>query len=135
MVIDKSESGTWKLLPIDQATQVLPGLMIYRFTHSMYYANSEWLSEQVLELSKSAEPPLKWFCFDASAIDDVDYSAAETLRSLYAQLKEKDIRLVVAQVLDDVKEESRYNLISLFGEDAYYDSLDDVVEDYKKKMT
>jgi hypothetical protein len=40
-----------------------------------------------------------------AAVDDVDYSAAETLRSLFGILKEKGIRLVVAQVLDDVKAE------------------------------
>jgi hypothetical protein len=62
----------------------------------------------------------------------VDYSATETLRSIYGILKEKGIRLVVAQVLDDVKAESRYELRELFGEDAFYDTLEDVVNEYQQ---
>ena len=76
---------------------------------------------------------MRWFCIDASAVDDVDYSAAETLRSIYGILKEKGIRLIVAQVLDDVKDESRYRLRRLFGKDAFYDTLEDVVKAYRQQ--
>ena len=76
---------------------------------------------------------MRWLCIDASAVDDVDYSAAESLRSIFGILKEKGVRLVVAQVMDDVREESRYQLRELFGEDAFYDTLDDVLKDYQKQ--
>ena len=69
----------------------------------------------------------------ASAVDDVDYSAAETLRSVFGVLREKGVRLIVAQVLDDVREGSRYNLKQLFGEDILCNNLDDVVKDYKEQ--
>jgi high affinity sulfate transporter 1 len=133
VVLVPSESGVLRAQPVATRTQALPGLLIYRFTHSMYYANSEQLSEEITGLVNSADPALRWFCIDASAVDDVDYSAAETLRSIFGIMKEKGIRLVVAQVLDDVREESRYKLRQLFGEDAFYDTLDDVVKDYRKQ--
>ena len=47
----------------------------------MYYANAQQLSEEIAFVN-SAEPALRWFCIDVSAVDDVDYSAAETLRSI-----------------------------------------------------
>jgi len=133
VVLVPAESGALRAQPVASKAQAMPGLLIYRFTHSMYYANSEQLLEEMTGLVNSADPALRWFCMDASAVDDVDYSAAETLRSIFGILKEKGIRLVVAQVLDDVREESRYNLGQLFGEDAFYDTLDDVVKDYKKQ--
>jgi len=40
---------------------------------------------------------------------------------------------VVAQVLDDVKETSRYELQQLFGEDAFYDTLEDVMKAYREQ--
>ena len=125
------ESGTWHAQPVSTAAQAAPGLMIYRFTHSMYYANSQQLTEEVTRLVNSAQPPLRWFCLDGSAVDDVDYSAAETLRSLFDILKEKGIRLVVAQVMEDVRAESRYELRQLFGEDAFFDTLGDVMTAYQ----
>jgi MFS superfamily sulfate permease-like transporter len=133
VVLVPAESGLLQAQPVATRAQALPGLLIYRFTHSMYYANAELLSEEITGLANNAQPPLRWFCMDASAIDDVDYSAAETLRSIFAILKEKGIRLVVAQVMDDVKEESRYNLRQLFGEDAFYDTLEDVVKAYQRE--
>jgi high affinity sulfate transporter 1 len=132
-VLEQAQSGVWHPKPVATQTQVIPGLVIYRFTHSMYYANAQELSEEITGLANSAQPPLRWFCLDGSAIDDVDYSAAETLRSIFAILKEKGIRLVVAQVMEDVKEESRYKLRELFGEDAFYDTLDDVVKAYRQQ--
>jgi SulP family sulfate permease len=131
-VLVPAESGVWHAQPVATSAQAAPGLLMYRFTHSMYYANSQQLSEEVLNLVNRATPPLRWFCIDASAVDNVDYSAAETLRSIYGILKEKEIRLVVAQVLDDVKAESRYQLRKLFGEDAFYDTLEDVVLAYQQ---
>ena len=130
----RAETGGWRALPVEHAAQVEPGLMIYRFTHSMYYANAEQLSEQVLDLVKNADPPLIWLCIDGSAVDDVDFSAAETLRSLYGVLKEQGVRLVFAQVMDDVKAESRYDLRSLVGDDAFFATLDDVVQAYRQRQ-
>jgi SulP family sulfate permease len=132
-VLVPAESGVWRAQPVATKAQAIPGLLIYRFTHSMYYANSQQLSEEILDLVNSAEPPLRWFCLDAAAVDDVDYSAAETLRSLFGILREKGIRLVVAQVLDDVKAKSRYHLSQIFGEEAFYETLGDVVKDFRQQ--
>ena len=126
-----TESGEWKPQAVASQAQAAPGLMIYRFTHSMYYANSQQLSEEVSTLVNSAQPPLRWFCVDASAVDDVDYSAAETLRALHGILDEKGIRLVVAQVMEGVKDKSHYELRQLFGDDAFFDTLGDVMQAYQ----
>ncbi len=131
VVLVPAESGIWHAQPVEASAQALPGLLIYRFTHSMYYANSQQLSDEILHLVNIAEPPLHWFCLDASAVDDVDYTAAEAVRSIYKILKDKGIRLVVAQVLDDVKAESRHEIRRLFGEESFYDTLEDVVKDYR----
>jgi len=132
-VLVRSESGAWQPQPVATAAQAAPGLLIYRFTHSLYYANAQQLSDEVSFLVNAAEPRLRWLCFEASAVDDVDYSAAETLRSTYARLKGEGVRLVVANVMVDVGEESRYRLQELFGEDAFYDRLDDVLKGYRQQ--
>jgi SulP family sulfate permease len=130
-VMVPTKSGLLHAKPVATQAQAAPGLLIYRFTHSMYYANIQQLSEQITDLANNAQPPLRWICLDASAVDDVDYSAAETLRSLYAVLKEKGIRLVVAHVLDDVHDKSHYQFRELFGEDAFFDTLEDVEQAYQ----
>jgi SulP family sulfate permease len=130
-VMVPTKSGLLHAKPVATQAQAAPGLLIYRFTHSMYYANIQQLSEQITDLANNAQPPLRWICLDASAVDDVDYSAAETLRSLYAVLKEKGIRLVVAHVSDDARDKSHYQFKELFGEDAFFDTLEDVEQAYQ----
>jgi high affinity sulfate transporter 1 len=132
-VLVPGASGIMRAQPVASKAEAEPGLMIYRFTHSIYYANAQLLTEEITGLVNTAEPPLRWFCIDASAIDDVDYSAAESLRSILGILKDKGVRLVVAQVMDDVREGGRYALHELIGEDAFYDSLDEVVEAYRQQ--
>jgi MFS superfamily sulfate permease-like transporter len=133
VVLVPGESGVWLAQPVTTGAQAVTGLVIYRFTHSMYYANSQQLSEEMLNLVNTAEPPLRWFCIDGSAVDDVDYTAAETIRSLYGILKDKGVHFVIAQVLEDVKAESRYHFSQLYGEDALYNSLEEVVQSYRQQ--
>jgi len=130
-VLVPDESGRRQPRPVATAGQAAPGLVIYRFTHSLYYANCQQLADEISFLANTAEPPLRWLCLDASAVDDVDYSAAETLRSVHAKLKAKGVRLVVAEEMEDFKGKARYQLRELFGEDAFYDHLEDVVKQYR----
>jgi len=133
-VLVPGESGGRQPRPVATAAQAAPGLVIYRFTHSLYYANCQQFADEIAFLANTTEPPLRWFCLDASAVGDVDYSAAETLRSVYAMLKTRGIRLVVAEEMEDIKGTARYQLRELFGEEAFYDHLEDVVKQYRKQF-
>jgi high affinity sulfate transporter 1 len=135
VVLVPDASGVWQAQLVATRAQALPGLLIYRFTHSLYYANAQQLAEEIIDLIKGAQPPLRWLCLDASAVDDVDYSAAETLRALFAILQEQGIRLVITQVMEDVRERSRYELLRLFGEQAFYDTLGHVVQAYQQQSS
>jgi SulP family sulfate permease len=134
VVLVPDGSGGRQPMPVGTGAQALPGLIIYRFSHSLYYANCPQFADEVLQLVNTAEPPLRWLCLDASAMDDIDYSAAETIRTVHATLKEKGIRVVVAEELKDVSAESRYQGRELFGEDAFYDHLNDVVKQYRQQF-
>lgn len=48
-----TESGNWHAQPVDSGAEAEPGLAIYRFTHSMYYANAEQLSEEITTLANN----------------------------------------------------------------------------------
>lgn len=107
--------------PIANADQVLPGLVIYRFNHSMYYANTEQMSVEVLNLAQSGPPALKWFCCDLVAVDDVDFSAAATWRDLHQELHARGIRLLFASASDHVRTQLDVSGISArVGVDAFY---------------
>jgi MFS superfamily sulfate permease-like transporter len=132
-VLVPGESGGRQPLPVATAAQAAPGLVVYRFTHSLYYANCQQFSEEISFLANTAEPPLRWLCLDASAVGSVDYSAAETLRSVHASLKAIGIRLVIAEVMD-LKTRTAYHFKELLGADAFYDHLEDVMKQYRQQF-
>jgi SulP family sulfate permease len=130
-VLAVNDSGRQRMVPVNSHAQVMPGLMIYRFHHSMYYANAECFSQEVLGLVNSAQPPLSWFCIDMTAVDDIDFSAAATLRETYSLLKEKGVRLVLAEVEENIRLElDRSELTDLIGKDAFFETLGDVEAAY-----
>jgi MFS superfamily sulfate permease-like transporter len=134
VIVVPDKTGGWRFLPVTAPEQVRPGLLVYGFAHTMYYANAQQLYEQVLDLTKRAQPPLVWFCIEASAVADVDFTAASTLRDLHGILREQGTRLVFCDVIDLVKTElDRYELTDLFGKDAFYGSINAVVSAYDKR--
>ena len=132
-VLAPTKAGMWGPYPWAARVQAVPGLIVYHFSHSMYYANAQQLAQEIMDLANTADPPLRWLCIDAAAVDDVDYTAAETIRSLHGTLKDKGIRLVIAHVLEDVKAKSYYQMRQLVGDDAFYSTLEELMQDYQRK--
>ncbi|MGO8944406.1 MAG: SulP family inorganic anion transporter [Syntrophobacteraceae bacterium] len=131
-VIVEAQPEGWKTEPVATQGQLLPGLLLYRFNHSMYYANAGQLFEEVSRLAREAKPPLVWFCIGTGAVDDIDYTAAATLRSLYAILREQGIRLVFFEVSEEVYAQlERSGITGLVGKDAFYGSGAAVFSAYK----
>ncbi len=124
--------GQWQTRPVAQHQQASPGLMIYRFNHSMYYANCTQLVAEVEHLIDTAKPALRWFCFDCSVIDDIDYSAAAKLRQLNAQMRKDNICTVFAAASEDVLQElARSGFKSSYDDVFYFSDISQVLSAYK----
>ncbi len=133
MLIVQTTPEEWVAKPVATRAHFLPGLLMYRFTHGMYYANTEVLTDEVTRLVSQTSPPIAWFCISAASVDDIDYSAAETLRTLYGLLKERGIRLVFSEVADEVYAQlKRSGITQLVGEDAFYPSAASVARAYRR---
>jgi SulP family sulfate permease len=132
-VLDRAADGAWEPVPVTEPKQLAPGLVVYRFTHSMYYANTELLTEEVNALVKSADPPLKWLCIEASAIDSIDYSAADTLLSLRASLAANGTRLVFLHLTREVQAELGERLESIAPADGRFSAGARLLEAYRNE--
>ena len=106
----------------------LPGLVVYRFAGTLYYANANLFFEQAAAFA-SAPEPLRWFCLDAAAIPDVDYSGGETIRQAPRRARRGWCQ---ARSLSRVSSPQarasleRYGIIDLIGEGAVFDTMADV---------
>ncbi|MEF8733926.1 MAG: SulP family inorganic anion transporter [Candidatus Accumulibacter meliphilus] len=132
---DKRKKG-WQMVPLNPPQQIAPGLLVYCFSHSLYYANCAQFSEEVLRLAKTRTPaPLDCLCVEAAAIGDVDFSAAAMLRSIFTQLREQGIRLVFTNVSPALHAQfERHGLTELLGANAIYGSVHAVIADHEEKV-
>lgn len=125
-VVVLAPSGHARTAPVAAGAVSAPGLVVYRFTASLYYANANRFNEEILELVGEGPPAVRWLVVDAAAIADVDYSGGETLKQVFNELHDRGVRLVFADVADDVRAElDRYGLTDVVGVDAYYETVGD----------
>ncbi|MCJ7439845.1 MAG: SulP family inorganic anion transporter [Acidimicrobiia bacterium] len=128
-VLVRRSSGGFKAVDVAPGVATVPGLVVYRFTASLYYANATRFHEEILELVDSASPKARWLCIDCTAIADVDYSGERTIRDLHAELAGRGVQLKLVEVLGDVRAQlDRYGITELVGPAAYFDETSDAVE-------
>jgi SulP family sulfate permease len=121
----------WHGVPVAPEVRSLPGLVLYRFSGSLYYANASKFFEQVSSFADSDDPPA-WVCIDAAAVPDIDYTGGETIRQLHGELEEHHIRLAIVEPMGSVRKElDRYGLTELLGPDAVYLTIDDAVAAFR----
>ena len=132
-VLSVDSDGVRQSTPVSSRGQLLSGLIVYRFNHSMYYANCDQFRTEVRELITGAQPPLSWFCLDLGAVDDVDFSAAEALRETYQLLKQRGIHFTLVEVQANVHAElDRYGITGLIGNQYIFRRIHDLEPAYSK---
>ena len=127
-VLVKSPAGHWQAAPVLPGARTEPGLVIYRFGTSLYYANASRLIDDITALTAQGSP-LQWIVLDCAAIGDVDYTAATVMTRVVQHLRKRHIRLAVSSVLGPVREQlDRYGISAALGPGAYYDTPGEALE-------
>jgi high affinity sulfate transporter 1 len=130
-VMTFNERGRPVLLPPAPGAVTEPGLVIYRFAVGIFYANVERLANEVMDLVKVPNPP-RWFVLQADAMDDVDYTGAQALLELAAQLHKRGIVFGVAGANDHVRRVlDRFGLIDKIGAEHWFATADDALDAFR----
>jgi high affinity sulfate transporter 1 len=132
LLLVPKEGGAMKTVPLKSGKQAVEGLLIYRFGSNLYFANEDRFTEDFMELARK-NVSLKWFCISATNIGDIDFTSSEALKKVCTQLQEKGIALVLSEVVEPVMNElDRDGITNMIGKDHIFESVQDVIEAYKK---
>jgi high affinity sulfate transporter 1 len=132
VLLAPSGDGTIRGSSLETGAQAAPGLLVYRFGASVYYANTNLFMEEVLRLVEDAQPPVRWICFDGAVIGDVDYSAADALHQLHGELERMGVTVVLCDLSDKVARLlDEYELTDLIGKSRIYDTVADALAAYR----
>ena len=98
MMLVPDSSGRWVAVPAVPGKQTSPGLIVYRFGADLFYANKNLFASEVLGLVDQAPTPVSAVVIDASAITDVDFSAAQSLCALLREMSRRGIDVSFGRV-------------------------------------
>jgi len=126
-ILVKSAEGHWRPVPVGPGVRTEPGLVVYRFGTSLYYANAARLAGDIAMLAGHGAP-LRWLVLDFAAIGDVDYTASTVLTKAAEHLHRRQIRVVISSVLAPVRHQlDRYGI----SVDACYDTPGEALEAFE----
>ena len=121
-VLVKSAAGHWMPAPVEPGARTVPGLVVYRFGTSLYFANASRFVEDVITLTRHGGG-LRWLVLDGAAIGDVDYSASAVLGRTIRELHQAHIEVVFTSLVDPVRQQLRhYGISGSNGPDGFYDT-------------
>lgn len=100
------------------------GLIAYRFEGALFFENASYFLERATAILASAKKPVSGFILDASAITDIDYTAAQAMSRFISQLNADDIQFSLAHVSPQLQGLlGRYQLVDLIGDDNIHANL------------
>jgi len=124
VVLAPDTNGRWEPVPAASGAETAPGLIVYRFGADLFFANADRFADEVRNLIDRAPNQVRSFVIDASAITDIDYSAARTLRVLLGDLSKRDVEVVISRVNPFLRADlDRHGVTALLGETRIFATL------------
>jgi len=102
-VLGRTPEGGWHDPAHRSEAVAVPGLVVYRFSAPLFFANCGIFRERIEALLAAAQRPVSGVVIDGGAIHDVDLMACEMLVELDEELTKRGARLVFGNLRDRVR--------------------------------
>jgi MFS superfamily sulfate permease-like transporter len=84
--------------------QTIPGLLMVRPENDLFFANAAGIREAIVLEVNSSAVPVKVVSIDMGATNDLDVPGADMLIELHKELRQRDVRLVLAHMIMPVRQ-------------------------------
>jgi high affinity sulfate transporter 1 len=109
----------------------IPGLLLYRFDAPLFFANAGYFRRRIHHLVDEATHRVRWVVVAAEPITDIDTTAADSLRQLLTELRQRQVTLAFAEMKGPVKDRlRRYDLFDAIGPDHFFPTIGTAVDGY-----
>ena len=131
-VIGLDDRGEPTYLKAAPGTQSAPGLLVFRFDATLFYANANRFVDDIQKLITKAPDKVRWLVLDAGSLDDVDYSAGLSLAGLLDFTQARGITVGLARADDSIVDAlDKYGVAKRIGTDHLYGNLVDAVDAFR----
>lgn len=102
-VLGRTPDGGWHDPAHRPEAKPVPGLLVYRFSAPLFFANCDLFRDRMEALIAVAPQPVTAVVVDGGAIHDVDLTACEALVEIDRVLADRGIRLAFGNLRDRVR--------------------------------
>lgn len=109
----------------------VPGLLLFRFDASLFFANAATFASELLAAVQRAEQPVKRIVVTAEPITEIDATAADELVRLIHELDQRGIELGFAELKGHVRDRFEdYGVLAHLPPDRIYRTTGEAVKRY-----
>ena len=106
----------------------IAGALIIRFDSRIYFANVNYLQDQIEQLMESRKSKLELFIMDAQSISSVDSSGMQALNDLLQSCESKNIKLAFTSVIGPVRDTfAKEGFANLLGKDHFFEQINEAI--------
>jgi SulP family sulfate permease len=135
-VIQLDNGNTWKVAAVAPGVVTEPGLVLYRFGASLFYANANRFAEELLRLAGPRPSAIRWIIVDGEAITKIDYSASRVIAQLNDELSKSGVALGFARLSPDTLEDfRRHHLADCIPASRVFNRLHDALHAFRMNVT
>ena len=125
--------GFYKLHRTPEARQV-PGLAVCLVQGSLLFFNTDYVASRLRSIAEELPIDTRWLLIDASAISQIDSSAAAMLEELFDELRNRGIRFGLADLHAEARDILvRAGVIEHIGSDMVFDILEDAYHAFEAR--
>lgn len=107
----------------------IPGLVLFRWTAPLFFANAEWFHERALDAVAASPTPVRWLGITCEPV-----TAADIVARLDETQQAAGIELCFAGMTDPVQDTlKRFGLFSRLGADVFFPTIGEAVNTYLRR--
>lgn len=123
--------GFYKLHRAPDARPV-PGFGACMVQDSLLFYNADYVRARLTAIAEELPPPTRWLVVDASAIPQIDSTAADMLADLHDELKQRGISLGLAELHTDARALlERAGVLEKIGPSMVFEGMEDALDAYQ----
>lgn len=113
----------------DPDATLTPGVVVYRFTGRLFFANAHFFKRRVWAAVDGAPKPVRRLVLDASGLSGIDASSVDALTEVHAGCVTRNITLEVARAKADLRDRlDETGLTALIGPEHFHPTVQDAVD-------
>ncbi|MDP2329822.1 MAG: SulP family inorganic anion transporter [Reyranella sp.] len=117
-VLGRTPDGSWHDMAHRPDAVAVPGLLVYRFSAPLFFANCNQFRDRIEALIAASPVPVTGVVLDGGAIGDVDLMGCETLSEVYEALAARGIGFAIGNLRDRVRRDVERGLELTPGDDG-----------------